>query len=71
MEGFRIEQESTDLTCVKVVAGAGYPADGDARIREGMQRRLGKDVEIRVDHVMQISAEGSGKYRYVVSKVPV
>ena len=71
VEGFRIEQESTDLTCVKVVAGAGYPADGDARIREGMQRRLGKDVEIRVDHVMQISAEGSGKYRYVVSKVPV
>lgn len=66
---FRIEQESLDLTRVKVVAEAGYPADGDQRIRDGMRARLGAGVEVQVDHVPQIAAEGSGKFRYVVSKV--
>ncbi|WP_019916743.1 phenylacetate--CoA ligase family protein [Methyloversatilis discipulorum] len=67
--GFRIEQESLDLTRVKVVTEAGFPADGDARIRAGMKARLGESVEVVVEHVAQIAAEGSGKFRYVVSKV--
>lgn len=67
--GFRIEQESLDLTRVKVVTEPGFPADGDARIRDGMKARLGESVEVVVEHVAQIAAEGSGKFRYVVSKV--
>lgn len=67
--GFRIEQESLDLTRVKVVTEPGFPADGDARIRAGMKARLGESVEVVVEHVAQIAAEGSGKFRYVVSKV--
>lgn len=67
--GFRIEQESLDLTRVKVVTEPGFPADGDARIRAGMKARLGESVEVVVEHVTQIAAEGSGKFRYVVSKV--
>jgi phenylacetate-CoA ligase len=67
--GFRIEQESLDLTRVKVVSDGDFPADGDARIRDGMMARLGQSVEVVVEHVEQIPAEGSGKFRYVVSKV--
>ncbi|WP_020165883.1 phenylacetate--CoA ligase family protein [Methyloversatilis discipulorum] len=67
--GFRIEQESLDLTRVKVVTEPGFPADGDSRIRAGMKARLGESVEVVVEHVAQIAAEGSGKFRYVVSKV--
>lgn len=67
--GFRIEQESLDLTRVKVMTEPGFPADGDARIRAGMKARLGESVEVVVEHVAQIAAEGSGKFRYVVSKV--
>lgn len=67
--GFRIEQESLERTCVKVVAEAGYPADGDERIRDGMKARLGRNVEVVVEHVARIPAEGSGKFRYVVSRV--
>lgn len=67
--GFRIEQESLDLTRVKVVTEPGFPADGDARIRAGMKARLGQAVEVIVEHVEQIAAEGSGKFRYVLSKV--
>lgn len=67
--GFRIEQESLDLTRVKVMTEPGFPADGDARIRAGVKARLGESVEVVVEHVAQIAAEGSGKFRYVVSKV--
>lgn len=67
--GFRIEQESLALTRVKVVTEAGFPADGDERIRVGMKARLGQAVEVIVEHVEQIAAEGSGKFRYVLSKV--
>lgn len=67
--GFRIEQESLDRTCVKVVSEPGYPDDGDQRIRDGMRARLGPSVNIVVEHVAQIPAEGSGKFRYVVSRV--
>lgn len=67
--GFRIEQESLDLTRVKVMTEPGFPSDGDARIRAGMKARLGESVEVVVEHVAQIAAEGSGKFRYVVSKV--
>ena len=67
--GFRIDQESLDLTRVKVMTEPGFPADGDARIRAGMKARLGESVEVVVEHVAQIAAEGSGKFRYVVSKV--
>lgn len=67
--GFRIEQESLDLTRVKVMTEPGFPADGDVRIRAGMKARLGESVEVVVEHVAQIAAEGSGKFRYVVSKV--
>jgi phenylacetate-CoA ligase len=66
---FRIEQESIGLTRVRVVCEAAYPADGDAHIREGMRARLGRDVDIVVEHVAAIPAEGSGKFRYVVSRV--
>lgn len=67
--GFRIEQESLDLTRVQVISDADFPVDGDERIRIGMQARLGQSVDVRVEHVEQIAAEGSGKFRYVVSRV--
>ena len=69
VEAFRIEQLTTDHTKVAVVAGPAYPADGDERVRQGFRARLGRTVDITVDHVEAIPAEGSGKFRYVVSRV--
>jgi phenylacetate-CoA ligase len=37
----------------------------------GLVARLGADVRINVRPVAAIPAEASGKYRYVVSHVPV
>lgn len=69
VSAFRIEQESIDLTRVRIVTDGDFPPDGDARITEGMKARLGRAVDVLVEHVDQIPAEGSGKFRYVVSKV--
>jgi len=38
-------------------------------IRDGMRKRLGADVEIRVEEMAMLPRERSGKHRYVVSKV--
>jgi len=69
VSAFRIEQESLDLTRVRIVTDDDFPPDGDERIRDGMKARLGSAVDVVVEHVNQIAAEGSGKFRYVVSKV--
>jgi phenylacetate-CoA ligase len=69
VSAFRIEQESLDLTRVRIVTDDDFPPDGDERIRDGMKARLGSAVDVVVEHVDQIAAEGSGKFRYVVSKV--
>jgi phenylacetate-CoA ligase len=67
--GFRIVQESLELTRVQVVPGEGFGPDTEATIRRGLQARLGAGVHIELEPVAQIPAERSGKHRYVISKV--
>lgn len=67
--GFRIAQETLDLTRVQVVPGPGFGADTTRRIERGLAARLGEGVRIEVEEVAEIAPEKSGKYRYVVSKV--
>lgn len=69
VEAFRIEQLTLDHTRVSLVAGSGYPVDGDERVCNGFRARLGAGVSVTVEHVNTIPAEGSGKFRYVVSRV--
>ena len=38
-------------------------------IREGFRKRLGSGVKIEIEHVNEIPAEASGKFRYVMSHV--
>ena len=67
--GFRIVQESRDLTRVQVVPGPGYDKSTEQTIQHGLRARLGQNVRIDVEPVAQIEPERSGKYRFVVSKV--
>lgn len=69
VEAFKIIQESMERTVVQVVPGAGFSSEDEQRIVQGLQQRLGKNVSIEVEQVSAISAEQSGKYRYVMSKV--
>jgi phenylacetate-CoA ligase len=67
--GFKIVQESLSLTRILVVPGDGYTDETTARIRAGIAKRLGPDVEVQVELVSEIAPERSGKYRYVMSRV--
>ena len=71
VRAFKIVQESLDLTKVMVVSDGGLRAAVRAQIVAGFRARLGKTVEIRIEEVGEIPREKSGKFRYVVSHVPV
>lgn len=66
---FKIIQENLDLTRVFLVTEASFQTESVQTIIAGFKRRLGKDVEIQVEHLASIPKEASGKFRYIISKV--
>ena len=69
IRAFKIVQESLDLTNVYIVSENGLSQEIREKIVLEFRNRLGKNVKISVLEVAEISAEKSGKFRYVVSKV--
>jgi phenylacetate-CoA ligase len=69
IESFKVVQESLRATRVLLVPGPQFDPSCPSRIEEGLRRRLGPDVEIRVEITDRIPSETSGKFRYVVSHV--
>jgi phenylacetate-CoA ligase len=67
VDGFKVTQETRTLTRVELVAQAGFDGRQVDLIVQGFKKRLGPDVEVRVDMVKAIAPERSGKYRYIVS----
>jgi phenylacetate-CoA ligase len=67
---FKIVQESVDLTRVLLVADNNFAPESTDAIRNGLKGRLGQGVVIAVERVDSITAEQSGKFRYVVSHAP-
>ena len=71
VETFRIVQESLTRTRVTLVAGPEFDSSMEEVIRKGFCARLGHQVVVDIDRVTQIPAERSGKFRYVLSHVPL
>ena len=67
IEGFKVTQETRTLTRVELVPDAHFSAAIIPVIIDGFRKRLGADVEVRVETVSAIVPENSGKYRYIVS----
>lgn len=67
VDGFKVTQETRSLTRVELVAQPGFDSRQVDLIVQGFKKRLGADVEVRVDMVEAIKPERSGKYRYIVS----
>jgi phenylacetate-CoA ligase len=70
VEEFRIVQESLVHTRVEIVTGGAGNDKLGAIIQESFRRRLGQEVEVTVDFLESIPRDQSGKFRYVMSKVP-
>ena len=69
IDAFKIVQESLNLTNVYIVSKSGISPEIREKIELGFMNRLGKNVKISILEVAEISAEKSGKFRYVISKV--
>ena len=71
IEKFKIIQETKHLTRVILVTGSGFTESLIPTIETGFKARLGDDVSVVVERATDIPPEASGKFRYVVSRVPV
>ena len=67
VKAFKVIQESRALTRVLLVTENGFPPNASQQIIDGFKRRLGQDVSVVVELVDNISAEKSGKFRYIIS----
>ena len=70
VQSFKIVQESLHYTRLLLVVDKHFDRGQRAEIQGAFQRRLGSTVQVDVDFVDHIPAEKSGKFRYVVSRVP-
>ena len=67
----QIIQEAPDHIRIRIVARAGYGEEHTRHLIEAMRRRLGAAVRIDVEIVDDIPVGATGKYRWVVSRVPL
>ena len=68
---FKVIQHSLNHTEVQIVANGDYSLAVANDIQSGIQARLGKNVTVDVQKVEAIQPERSGKFRYIVSHVPL
>ncbi|MDT8997939.1 phenylacetate--CoA ligase family protein [Paucibacter sp. APW11] len=66
---YKIIQETQLLTRLEVVRPGGLDQATRQKLIDGLKFRLGREVEIQVELLDEIPAQGNGKYRYVVSKL--
>jgi phenylacetate-CoA ligase len=71
IEQFRIRQKEVDRFHVQVVRNERYRPEDEARIREGLQQRLRAPLQVSVEYLATLPPEPSGKFRHVISDVPM
>ena len=69
IQTFKIVQESIQLITIELVVDGSYSTEEERDVIKQFQKRLGAGVEVRFEYVANISAEKSGKFRYVISRV--
>jgi phenylacetate-CoA ligase len=70
VQAFKFVQEADFSLDLQLVAGPQLTPEVEESIRAGILRRMGDGGALTIRRVAEIPPERSGKYRYVVSKVP-
>lgn len=70
IEKSQIVQEEPDLITIKVVANSLFDSAQQDLLARGLRERLGVEMRINILPVDDLPKEPSGKYRWVISKVP-
>lgn len=68
---FKLIQHTPEDMEVLVVPGRGFGPDRQGQIESGIRARMGDSVRVTIRLMERIPVEASGKYRYVVSHVPL
>jgi phenylacetate-CoA ligase len=71
IEQFKIRQKEVDRFHVQLVRNERYRAASESLIREGLQKRLRGKVDVSIEYVDSLPPEQSGKFRHVISEVPL
>lgn len=71
IEGSQLVQPRPDLLIVRLIPGADYTDAHTRQLVGELQARLGPDVEINVQFVEQLESQANGKFRWVISQVPL
>lgn len=66
----QIVQDESDHVLVKLVPSASFTDEHRDKLVAGLRERLGTAMRISVDVVQDIPAERSGKFRWIISRVP-
>jgi phenylacetate-CoA ligase len=69
IEQFKVIQKKVDHFHIQIVAGAAYSSEHEAKIREGLIRRMRSPVQVTFEYLSHLPAEPTGKFRCVVSEV--
>ena len=71
IEGSQIVQTAPDSVTVRLVPGPEYTAAHTEHLVRELQARLGDDVRIDVQMVEALEASPNGKFKWVISRVPL
>jgi phenylacetate-CoA ligase len=67
----QISQSTSNHILVKIVRRLEYTDKDTQQLLDGLRERLGTDVSIELDFVSEIPREPSGKFRWIISQVPL
>jgi phenylacetate-CoA ligase len=66
----QVIQETVHTVRVNLVAGSAFTQSRESQLLAALQERLGDGVAVHIARVEQIPRERSGKFRWVISRVP-
>jgi len=67
----QIIQEDREHIRIKIVTRSSYQDKDTSYLIEEMKKRVGGDMEVEIEFVDQIPRTKAGKFRWVISKVPL
>ena len=71
IEAFKIIQKKKDYLIIKIVKNQKFTAKTQNKIKDEIIKTMESPVHIEFQFVNEIEPEKSGKYRYVISEVPI
>ena len=69
VEQFRVIQKKINVFEVHIVPGTGYSPASEARIRQGIEKRMRSSLEVDFQYFAGFPVSPTGKFRCIVSEV--